>query len=195
MDPPRLLSRHGVGRRSRLRWLDHSCGDQEIADFVELNRGAVRWTGGLSTEVLRRSLRCGAYLLATGSPLHAGCHIIPSPVHASGAVGEWCTANLDEEHVLIERVVVAPEVRRRGLASALYAGVAGAFPERPLVAAVKTTPRNEASLRFHEAMGFSSIGSATPFPGTTVSFLHLERGTVLGRPIRSGNSPRREPTN
>lgn len=58
----------------------------------------------------------------------------------------------------IDRIVIDPGARGTGLARQVYAGLAGRYPERPLVAEVNTRPANDASLAFHDAMGFTEVG-------------------------------------
>lgn len=77
--------------------------------------------------------------------------------------------------VYIDRVIVAPDRRGRGLASALYeelfAAAAGAG--QPLVGCeVNIEPPNPASDAFHEAQGFSEVGRAA-IPGARKSVRYL----------------------
>lgn len=156
--------------------MDGFCSDAELEEFVALNRIEVRWTGSLSVSTLREGLLRGAGLLLLGRPVLAGCFVVPSSLETRGPVGRWFAAEIAEPHMLIERVLVAPSVRRGGIGRRLYGEVKRAHPGHTLVAAVKTQPRNDASLHFHDAMGFVSIGSGSPFPGTEVSFLSMAGG-------------------
>lgn len=77
--------------------------------------------------------------------------------------------------VYVDRVVVAPAARGRGLARALYAGVtqAAAAAGHTMVAAeVNQDPPNPASDALHAALGFREAGSAIIHGGAkTVRYL------------------------
>lgn len=75
----------------------------------------------------------------------------------------------------VDRVVVAPEARGRGLARALYEELATAAKGRPLVCEVNVVPPNPESLAFHERLGFSACGEAEdPRNGKRVRYLMRE---------------------
>ena len=72
----------------------------------------------------------------------------------------------------VDRVVVAPEARGRGLARQLYDDLASIAAGRPLCCEVNSIPPNPASLAFHERLGFMPCGEATdPRNGKQVRFL------------------------
>jgi uncharacterized protein len=82
--------------------------------------------------------------------------------------------------VYVDRVVVAPGARRRGLARALYvdlfrcARVAG---HEVVVCEVNAEPPNPASEAFHEALGFTQVGWAKIHDGRkTVRYLRRSLG-------------------
>ena len=58
----------------------------------------------------------------------------------------------------VDRIVVDPAHRARGLATAVYAVLSGRFPDRPLLAEVNYAPANPTSLAFHEGFGFEEVG-------------------------------------
>lgn len=77
--------------------------------------------------------------------------------------------------VYIDRVIVSPRARGRGIARALYADLferarAAAIP---LVGCeVNVVPPNPASMAFHTGLGFATLGHATLAGGTkTVAYL------------------------
>ncbi|MBS3649000.1 GNAT family N-acetyltransferase [Pseudaminobacter sp. 19-2017] len=68
----------------------------------------------------------------------------------------------------VDRVVVAPHARGRGLARRLYEGLfrqAAADGHTRIVCEVNAEPPNPASDAFHAALGFSVVGSAEVYGG------------------------------
>jgi predicted GNAT superfamily acetyltransferase len=72
----------------------------------------------------------------------------------------------------IDRVVIAPAARGRGLARALYEDLATSAAGRPLCCEVTVIPPNAPSLAFHERLGFTPCGEADdPRNGKRVRYL------------------------
>ena len=75
----------------------------------------------------------------------------------------------------VDRIVVAPAARGRGLARALYAGAFQAAADAghtAIAAEVNTTPPNPASDALHAALGFHEVGGAVIHGGAkTVRYL------------------------
>jgi uncharacterized protein len=77
--------------------------------------------------------------------------------------------------IYIDRIVVAPQARGRGLARHLYADLASAAGGRPLCCEVNVEPPNPGSLAFHERLGFHPCGEAVdPRNGKRVRYLECE---------------------
>ena len=74
-----------------------------------------------------------------------------------------------ERFVYLDRVVVAPRARGRGLARALYDEVTARAVGHAehFVLEVNTVPRNDESLAFHAALGFTEVGRARPYGDDT----------------------------
>ena len=85
----------------------------------------------------------------------------------------WVGARYDR-FIYLDRVVVAPRARGRGLARALYDEVTArsAASADHFVLEVNTEPRNDESLAFHAALGFAEVGRARPYgDDTEVAYL------------------------
>jgi predicted GNAT superfamily acetyltransferase len=92
-----------------------------------------------------------------------------TPPH--GPNHEWFLAR-EAGFLYIDRVVVAPEARGRGLGRRLYDDLAATAAGRPLCCEVNVDPPNPGSLAFHERLGFEPRGEATdPRNGKVVRYL------------------------
>jgi len=85
----------------------------------------------------------------------------------------WFRERFDR-FVYIDRVVVAPQMRGRGLAQALYLALfrqAAAGRHARVVCEINWQPPNPASDAFHAGLGFEQVGLAVlPGAGKTVRF-------------------------
>jgi predicted GNAT superfamily acetyltransferase len=71
----------------------------------------------------------------------------------------WFTARYGDGFLYLDRVVVDPSMRRRGVAGAVYDVVEGVASAYGLLALeVNLVPRNDPSLAFHAARGFVEVG-------------------------------------
>lgn len=88
----------------------------------------------------------------------------------------WFRERFDR-FVYVDRIVVSPEARGRGLARTLYEHLferARAAGQQRIVCEVNADPPNPASDAFHASLGFGEIGSATLFNGKTVRYFSRE---------------------
>lgn len=88
----------------------------------------------------------------------------------------WFSQRYDD-FAYLDRVAVDPTARRRGVARALYTAVIEqSRATRPvLLCEVNLRPRNDASLAFHDALGFREVGRQDTDGGTkTVRLLELD---------------------
>lgn len=83
----------------------------------------------------------------------------------------------------IDRVVVVPQARGRGLARRLYADLAAVAANRVLCCEVNIDPPNHPSLAFHERLGFVPCGeSVDPRNGKRVRYLRQSAAWSLANP-------------
>lgn len=87
----------------------------------------------------------------------------------------WFSAREPQFHY-VDRIVIDPAFRGRGLAAEVYAALAARHPMWPVVAEVNFAPPNPASLAFHARMGFVEVGRLGGQPNGVV----LLRLTALG---------------
>jgi predicted GNAT superfamily acetyltransferase len=88
-----------------------------------------------------------------------------------------------ERFVYVDRIVVSPAARGRGLARAFYSEIfaaALASGRDRVVCEVNRVPPNSGSDAFHAALGFTEAGQGSPAPGKIVRYLerklHREAG-------------------
>lgn len=67
--------------------------------------------------------------------------------------------------IVIKQVAVASAFRGNGIGRDLYGELQNSAPYRPLVAAIVSEPRNKASEKFHESLGFRLIQNVTAEDG------------------------------
>jgi len=92
---------------------------------------------------------------------------------------QWFSARYDR-FVYIDRVVVAPQKRGRGLAQALYRALfrkAAAQGHIRVVCEINWEPPNPASDAFHAALGFEQVGLAI-LPGAAKTVRYFSRAIV-----------------
>lgn len=88
---------------------------------------------------------------------------------------QWFSRNYDD-FVYLDRIAVHPDFRRYGIGRAFYAEVIERFTGEyaVLCCEVNVRPRNDASLAFHQSIGFEEIAQQDTDGGNkTVSLLAL----------------------
>ena len=138
-------------------------------------------TGPLDAPALDAMLgmACAAPALTDGDALLGFAIAIPPGRAYASPNYRWVAARLDR-FAYIDRVIVAPGARGRGVGRALYAAVeaeARAAGFVRLACEVNLDPPNPASDSFHAALGFREIGTAhLPDRGKTMRYLVRDIG-------------------
>lgn len=127
-------------------------------------------------EVLRLAGLAASALVAEIDGAFAGfCWVLgPGQPYASLNY-RWFSAHYDD-FVYLDRIAVHDHLRRYGVGRALYGTLIEQFSGRcpVLLCEVNVRPPNEASLRFHERLGFREVGQQETDGGAkTVSLLEL----------------------
>jgi uncharacterized protein len=135
----------------------------DVATVAALNDAEVPRVGHLGVEGLRAHLpRCGPAVVAQDDRGRiAGFLLALAPGMDYASVNyRWFEAR-GTDHLYIDRVVVAPHARRRGVGGLLYETVeqaARAAGRDEVTCEVNVRPRNDASLAFHTARGYVEVG-------------------------------------
>ncbi len=136
--------------------------ERDLDNVLHLNERSVPAVNSLSGERLRKLKREAEYFrLAECSSRIAGFLLcLAAGADYDSPNFRWLSERY-EDFLYIDRVAVAPGFHRRGIARALYGDAAAACSERfRLIACeVNLRPRNDASLAFHERLGFLPVGT------------------------------------
>ncbi len=134
--------------------------DADLADVLALNEGAVPHVNSVNIEQMQWFAREARYFrVARNDGLLAGFLIglQPGLDYASPNYRWFCARH--RRFGYVDRVVVAPAARRRGVASQLYddfaATLRGYVPF--MVCEVNIRPPNESSMVYHERHGFVQV--------------------------------------
>lgn len=139
--------------------------DADLEAVHALNEGAVPHVNSIPVKQLRWFREHAFYFRiaeneseSDGLPQAFLVALTPEADYASPNFAWFVRRRTD--FVYIDRVVVSPTARRRGLARRLYEDVALAAGDRAtsLTCEVNLRPSNEGSLRFHAGLGFAEVG-------------------------------------
>lgn len=85
---------------------------------------------------------------------------------------EWFAATYADRFLLVERIVVAEERRRRGIGTAVYRAIErAAKPFDRVVARVRSDPPDPAGLGFHASRGYTEVGKQRLPTGATMALM------------------------
>jgi len=152
---------------------------EDMDTIGTLNDEAVPHVNRLSREQLEQ-FRCHAFYfrVVCDQGMVGGFLIGLTPDASYDSINFLWFRDRYERFVYIDRIVVAPAFRRRGLGRWLYddlATRAGPVASH-LTCEVNVRPRNDTSLRFHERLGFIGVGEQDTEGGT-------KRVVLLARPL------------
>lgn len=135
--------------------------DADLEAVLALNQGALEGVGTLTMDRLVEILGYAdqAVVTADADGTLSGFALTVPPGTAYDSVNYRWFDGLYDDFAYLDRVVVAPGFRRRGVASMLYNVLEERARVRELMALeVYVEPRNEASLAFHGARGYAEVG-------------------------------------
>lgn len=128
----------------------------DLEAVLALNQGALDGVGTLDTDRLRWIVGLADQALVADVDGDIGGFVItiaPNTAYDSRNYA-WFEERFDA-HCYLDRIVVAPTHRRRGIASMLYDRIEQTLP---VTLEVYAEPPNEPSLAFHAARGYEEIG-------------------------------------
>lgn len=141
---------------------------QDLAAVLALNESEVPHVGKIDISQMRWFAANASYFrVATDDDQLAGFLIGLRPGCSYGSLNyRWfCDRYVDFAYV--DRIVIAPHARGRGLAARLYTDFAATMPASVSLMSceVNIQPPNEQSMRFHTNLGFTEVGTLSSDSG------------------------------
>lgn len=138
--------------------------EADLDDVLRLNEANVPEVGRVDLDRMRWFAENAAYFrVALRDGQFAGFLIgmRPGTTYASPNYRWFCARY--EDFGYIDRIAIAENARRLGLATRLYRDFEARLPAdvRVLSCEVNLVPPNESSMRFHEGFGFQTVGTQT----------------------------------
>ncbi|MFQ5610350.1 MAG: GNAT family N-acetyltransferase [Woeseiaceae bacterium] len=135
---------------------------EDLDEVLELNEFVVPAVNSISIAQMRWFADNAAYFrVARVGELLAGflVGLRPGTTYESPNYGWFCD-NYDD-FAYIDRIAIAADARRQGLASQMYDDFRRSVPGsvRVMTCEVNIQPPNESSMRFHERYGFEQVSS------------------------------------
>ncbi len=162
-------------------------GADDISWVLALNDAHVAETSPLDGPAL--AVLLAASFRATGAGRAAFLLALDEGADYASPNFLWFRAR-SPRFVYVDRIVVAPQARGRGLARRLYADLfarAAAAGHERVVCEVNREPPNPASDAFHATLGFACVGEAARPGGKVVRYLERPLGHSPAPPSRRGN--------
>lgn len=154
--------------------------DGDLNAVLRLNQSEVPHVGSVDLERMRWFAEHADYFRVAVKGDSIGAYLIglrPGSTYASPNY-RWFCEHYDD-FAYVDRVAVAANARREGLASRLYDDFAASVPETVgfLTCEVNVRPPNETSMDFHWRLGFEQVGSLVSDCGT-------KEVAMLAKPLR-----------
>lgn len=135
---------------------------QDLPAVLEINELSVPAMNHLSMNDIRWFAQEAEYFRVARIESAVGGFLIclrPETPYASPNLA-WLKSRFDD-FLYVDRVAVAPRFQRAGVASALYMDASRHAGSRfgKIACEVNLRPRNQASIRYHERLGFEACGS------------------------------------
>lgn len=151
----------------------------DLDDVLRLNESAVPAVNSVDLEQMRWFAANAAYFgVALRDADVAGFLIGMRPGTNYASLNYRWFCDRYEEFGYIDRVAIAADARRLGLATRLYRDFDASLPPTVglLTCEVNIVPPNESSMRFHEELGFRTVGTQTlEFDRKKVALMARER--------------------
>ena len=134
--------------------------DTDAGAVLRLNAESVWALSPLDDESLRQHrVRALRVVVCEDAGHVAGFAVYYGPGSSYESVNYAWHAARAADYVYLDRIVVDPDFRRRGIANAIYdVAEDAARPHGRLVCEVYSSPPNVASLAFHQARGYREVG-------------------------------------
>jgi hypothetical protein len=136
--------------------------ERDLEAICSLNERSVPAVNSLSLKQLRWFMRKAEYFrLAECSSRIAGFLLCLAPEADYDSPNfRWLNERYDG-FLYIDRVAVDPSFHRRGIAKALYLDAATTVGDRfrMIACEINIRPKNDASLEFHDRLGFRPVGT------------------------------------
>ncbi len=162
----------------------------DSARVLEINRAEVPAVGEVTADELAHLVDQSSMSLVVESGVDArhevvGFCIVMAPGAAYHSVNYRWFSDRYDDFIYLDRVAISPRFQGAGLGRRLYAEVerlgATRFPTAThFLLEVNLRPRNDASLAFHERLGFAEVGQQETPKGALVSMLAKPLG---GEPV------------
>ncbi len=138
--------------------------ESDLGYVLRLNEAAVPAVNSIDLDQMRWFTRNAAYFgvaVRDGDVAGFLVGMRPGTTYASPNYRWFC--NKYDEFGYIDRVAIAENARRLGLATRLYRDFEVCLPSTVglLTCEVNIVPPNESSMRFHEEYGFRTVGTQT----------------------------------
>jgi predicted GNAT superfamily acetyltransferase len=138
--------------------------ESDLGYVLRLNEAAVPAVNSIDLDQMRWFARNAAYFgvaVRDGDVAGFLVGMRPGTTYASPNYRWFCDKY--DEFGYIDRVAIAENARRLGLATRLYRDFEACLPSTVglLTCEVNIVPPNESSMRFHEEYGFRTVGTQT----------------------------------